>query len=138
MDSATATRLADQLDAQGEHLCREVSQRLLRAFPELTQTLRLEERYTPAERLSEVAVARLNSLVRTVLLFEHPGVAEQEIRWAQGVLPRSGVTYEHQATMMRWFFEEARRLPLSPSEAALIREIEQFFLAQVRQAYQSN
>jgi hypothetical protein len=137
MDSAAATRLAGQLSSQHQSLCDRVSTRLLAAFPELTRSLRLEENYTPISRLSKVAVERLNDLVRSVLLFELPSLADQELRWARGVLPRSGVTFEHQTTMVRWFFEEVRKLPISSMELAISREIEQYFLGQIRQAYQA-
>lgn len=138
MDSAAAARLAGQLSSQNRLLCDQVSARLLAAFPELTRSLRLEENYTPVSRLSEVAVERLNELVRSILLFELPSLADQELRWARAMLPRSGVTFEHQTAMVRWFFEEVRRLPLSAPELAISREIEQHFLTQLRQAYQDN
>lgn len=138
MDSTVATRLAGQLTAQQKPLCQHVSSRLLRAFPELTNSLRLEENYSPADRLSEVAVERLNELVRAVLLFELPALADKELVWAKGVLPRSGVTHQHQSAMIRWFFEEVRRLPLGPAELGLAREIEQYFLSVVNEAYHTN
>lgn len=138
MDSAAATRLAAQLSSQHQSLCSQVSMRLLRAFPELTRTLRIEEAYTPISRLSAVSVERLNELVRAILLFELPSLADQELRWAHGVLPRNGVTYEHQTTMVRWFFEEVRKLPLSNAELAITREIEQYFLNQIRQVFREN
>jgi hypothetical protein len=138
MDSAAATRLAGQLSSQHQLICDQVSARLLAAFPELTRSLRLEENYTPISRLSEVAVERLNELVRSVLLFDLPSLADQELRWARGVLPRSGVTFEHQTAMVRWFFEEVRKLPLGASELAISREIEQHFLGQIRYFDQIN
>src|SRR5690606_10523723 len=97
-------RLADLLNKQRQSICEPVAARLLRAFPELARTLRLEESYAPAARLSEVAVERLSELVRSMLIFELPALADQELRWAQGVLPRKGVTYEHQSALVRWFF----------------------------------
>lgn len=138
MDSAAATRLADQLNRQRQGVCGPVAARLLRAFPELTRTLRLEESYAPAARLSEVAVERLNELVRSVLLFDAPALIDQEMGWAQGVLPRKGVTREHQSAMVRWFFEEVRRLPLSGEELAVARELESQLLARINQVYQAN
>ncbi|NNJ11482.1 hypothetical protein EKD04_014185 [Chloroflexales bacterium ZM16-3] len=138
MESVAATRLADQLRSQQQQLCDRVSSRLLAAYPELTRTLRLEENYPPIARLSEVAVERLNDLVRSVLIFDLPSLADQELRWAHGVLPRSGVTAEHQASMVRWFFEEVRKLPLSTMEVAISREIEQHFLVQIRQVHQTS
>jgi len=138
MDTAAATRLADQLNRQRHGVCGSVAARLLRAFPELTRTLRLEESYSPAARLSQVAVERLNELVRSVLLFDLPALADEELRWAHGVLPRKGVTLEHQSAMVRWFFEEVRRLQLSADELAVARETEQHLLASISQAYQAN
>jgi hypothetical protein len=136
MESVAATRLADQLRSHQHQLCNQVSSRLLAAYPELTRSLRLEENYQPIARLSEVAVERLNDLVRSVLLFDLPSLADQELRWAHGVLPRSGVTAEHQSSMVRWFFEEVRKLPISTMELAITREIEQYFLVQIRQFQQ--
>lgn len=138
IDSAAAARLAQHLSQQQQPLCEYVAHRLLRSFPELGATLRLEEQYTPVERLSEVAVARLHELVRSVLLFELPSLADRELEWAHGVLPRRGVTYEHQSAMIRWFFEEVRRLPLSAAELAVANEIEQYFLRAATQAYHGN
>jgi hypothetical protein len=138
MDSTVAARLAGQLSIQHDPLCRQVAARLLRLFPELTRSLRLEENYQPSDRLSEVAVERLNSLVRSVLLFELPALADTELGWAAGVLPRRGVTEKHQMTMVRLFFEEVRRLPLTPAESDLTREIEQYMLSAVSQAYSQN
>ncbi|MEI8307262.1 MAG: hypothetical protein WCF99_09375 [Chloroflexales bacterium] len=138
MDSIAATKLANQLSSQQQPLCDRVSARLLVAYPELTRSLRLEENYTPIARLSEVAVERLNDLVRSVLLFDLPSLADQELRWAHGVLPRSGVTKEHQSSMVCWFFEEVRKLPISPVELAIAREIEQYFLNQIQKVYQVN
>jgi hypothetical protein len=138
MDSVAASRLAGHLTAQQQTLCEHVSARLLRAFPELTHALRLEENYSPTARLSEVAVGRLNELVRAVLLFELPNLADKELGWAGGVLPRSGVTFQHQSAMIRWFFEEVRRLPLSAAEQHLSFEVEQHFLGVVNETYRSN
>jgi hypothetical protein len=138
MDSVAATRLADKLSNHHQPLCDQVSARLLMAYPELTQSLRLEENYTPVSRLTEVSVGRLNDLVRAILLFDLPSLADQELRWAQGVLPRSGVTPEHQSSMVRWFFEEVRKLPISSIELAIVREIEQYFLARIRQIHKAN
>lgn len=137
MDSTIASRLAEQLSAQQQSLCEHVTARLLRAFPELTRSLRLEENYSPADRLSQVAVARLNELVRAVLLFDLPSLADKELSWAHGVLPHRGVTYQHQSAMIRWFFEEVRRLPLTAAELDLAREIEQYFLQVVNNVHHS-
>jgi hypothetical protein len=138
MDSTAATRLAGQLSTQGQPICRHVASRLLRAYPEITRSLRLDEGYHAADRLSEVAVERLNELVRAVLLFEVLSLADTELTWAGGVLPRRGVTRQHQAAMVRWFFEEVRRLPLSPAEGELSREVELYFLGAIGTAYEQN
>jgi hypothetical protein len=138
MDSIAANRLAAQLSAQHHPLCQHVSSRMLRAFPELSRSLRLEENYNATDRLAQVSVERLNELVRSVLLFELPSLAEKELKWAHGVLPRRGVTYQHQSAMVRWFFEEVRRLPLTPPEVDLTREIEQYFTDLVNEVYQRN
>lgn len=138
MEATAAARLASQLTTQQKPICQHVSARLLRAFPEITRSLRLEENYSATDRLSQVAVERLNELVRAVLLFELPALADNEILWAQGVLPGRGVTFQQQSTMVRWFFEEVRRLPLTPEETALTYEIEQYFLQVISNAYHRN
>ena len=137
MDSTVANHLAAQIHREHQSLGRRVAQRLLQAYPELTHTLRLEERYPAVDRLSEVAVERLLELVRSVLLFGLPSLADSELRWAVNVLPRSGVTYQHQSSMVRWFFEEVRRLQLSPAELKLTHELESYFLKVVAQVYNS-
>ncbi|MGQ9926997.1 MAG: hypothetical protein ACUVS4_09010 [Chloroflexaceae bacterium] len=138
MDTLAATRLVNQLTAQQKQICQNVAGRLLRAYPELSRMLRLEENYTASERLAAVSVERLSELVRSVLLFEAPTLADKEIIWAHGVLPRHGVTYQHQSAMVRWFFEEVRRVPLTPEELALTAEIEQYFLNLVSSVYRVN
>ena len=80
---------------------------------------------------------RLSELVRTVLLFESPAIAESELSWAHGVLPGQGVTQQHQASMVRWYFEELRRLPLSPAEQAISYKLEQHLLHIVGRVYQA-
>lgn len=137
MDSTVATQLAAQLQQVHQPLGRRVAQRLLQAYPELTHTLRLEESYPAIDRLSEVAVERLLELVRSVLLFGLPALADSELRWAVNVLPRSGVTYQHQSSMVRWFFEEVRQLRLSTAELKLTHELESYFLKVVTQVYSS-
>lgn len=133
MDSIAATRLAGHLSMQ-QPLCNQVSARLLQAYPELMDSLRSDDE--AVARLSEVAVERLGELVRSMLLFELPALADQELRWAQGVLTRSGVTIEHQSSMIHWYFEELCRLPLSQSELGVAHELEQYMLFQVRQAFE--
>lgn len=138
METAVATRLASQLNSQGQPICQHVAARLLRAYPEITRSLRLEESYEAADRLSEVAVERLKELVRSVLLFELPALADTELRWAVGVLPRRGVTREHQTAMVRLFFDEVRRLPISAAERDLSRELEQYFVDAIGHAFELN
>ena len=133
-DSAAATSLANRLSSEQKLICQCVAARLLQTYPELLEMLRLEE-HQAAERLSEVAVERLSELVRSVLLFELPTIADSEFSWAHGVLPGQGVTHQHQAAMVRWYFDELRRLTLSPAEQAITHELEQHFLGVVRQVY---
>lgn len=135
MDSAAAARLVEQLTAQRASLCSSVAARMLRTYPELADTLRLEEGYPAADRLSEVAIERLSELLRAVLLFELPGLADSEMRWAGGVLPARGVTRQHIAAMVRMFFEELRRLPITPPELELARDLERYFMVSVDQLY---
>ncbi|EFO79961.1 hypothetical protein OSCT_2171 [Oscillochloris trichoides DG-6] len=135
MDSVAASRLADTLSAHHQSLCDQVSARLLAEYPEITKSLRLEENYTPVRRLSSVAVERLNELVRAILIFDLPSLADQELEWAQGVLPRSGVKLEHQMSMVRWFFEEVRKLPIGSMEQAIAHEIERYFLGRIKQIH---
>jgi len=87
MDSAAATSLANQLSSGQKLICQSVAARLLQSYPELSDTLRLEEQYQATERLSEVAVERLSELVRSVLLFELPTIADSEFNWAHGLRP---------------------------------------------------
>jgi hypothetical protein len=101
-------------------------------------TLRMEEGYQAADRLSQVAIERLSELVGAVLVFELPALADKEIAWAGGVLPRNGVTRHHVAAMIRLFFEEVRRLPLTSAEGDLSRELERYFIGVVHQAYEQN
>lgn len=136
MDTATASQLADRLDSHREPICRGVAGRLLRAYPELATTMRLEEQYQAVERLSQVGVERLSELVRAVLLFELPSLAANEFTWAREVLRRSGVTEQHLASMVRWFFEELRQLPLTQAERELAGELELHFLSTLRQVHQ--
>lgn len=128
MDEIAATQLARRVDDHRQAVAERVAARLLRAFPELTHTLRLEENYGPVERMTEVAVRPLSDLIRAMLLFDALEIAETELRWARGVLPRWGVSYEHTTAMIRWYFEELGRLPLSPAERAVASEVERHLL----------
>jgi hypothetical protein len=133
MATVASERLANLMANRA--VCGEVAARLLRAFPELTKTLRLEENYPPTDRLSQMAVERLGALAQAMVLFELPSLADKELQWASGVLPRNGVRYEHQVTMVRWFFEELRRFELTTSELAIMHDLELYLLNQVRLAY---
>ncbi len=126
MDIVTAEYLAQKLSTHRTRICTHVTSRLLLAFPELVHILRMEAAMSVEARLSEVAVERLYELVRAILLFGLPSLADQELRWAIGVLPRSGVTTEHQVVMIRWFFEETRKIELTPTEVAITQELEQY------------
>jgi hypothetical protein len=135
MDTVAAVQLATQLDNQRDELCAQVATRLLHGFPDILPTLRLEERYAPEVRLSEVAVLRFNELVRAILLFELPDLANKEFSWARGVLPRHGVTIEHQYALIKVFFEEVRQLKLDTAAQHLVQELELELLAQIQRAY---
>ncbi len=137
MDETAANQLAQYVADHRQTISDRVAGRLLRAFPELMQTLRLEENYQPVERMAEVAVRPLSDLVRAMLLFAAPDLAETELRWARGVLPRWGVSFEHTTAMISWYFEELSRLPLTPSERAVAAELEQYLLNLMRRLYRS-
>ncbi len=137
MDTVAATRLAAQLDQRRRTLCEYVSLRLLQTYPTLIKSLRLEEGYTAESRLSVVAVERLNELVRAMLLFDLLTLADQELGWASGVLPRHGVTYEHQSAMVRYFFDEVRKFGLGPGELTVVRELECYLLDKIKTNYYS-
>jgi hypothetical protein len=135
MESTAATRLATHLEDHRGSLCTYVAERLLTTYPELIASLRIEEVHSAETRLSIVAIERFNELVRAMLVFELPSLAENELRWAYGVLPRHGVTYDHQATMVRYFFDEVRKLKLGPGELIVARETEHYLLDLIRSMY---
>lgn len=137
MDSVAAEHLAQKLSSFCTPICMRVTTRLMHTFPELAQTLRLEAAASVEARLSEVSVERLYELVRAILMFNLLSLADKELRWAQGVLPRSGVTDKHQAAMIRWFFEEVREIGLTPTEVAITREIEEYMLDLLATIYAS-
>ncbi|MEF3275950.1 MAG: hypothetical protein K6356_16405 [Chloroflexus sp.] len=137
MNEAAATELARQIEEHRQALAERVASRLLRAFPELTHTLRLEEQYSPVERMAEVSVRPLSDLIRAMLLFDALEIAETELRWARGVLPRWGVSYEHTTAMIRWYFEELGRLTLSPAAQVVASEIERHLLGLMFRLYRS-
>lgn len=138
MDEVAATQLARRVEEHRQVIAERVATRLLRAFPELTHTLRLEENYGPVERMAEVAVRPLSDLIRAMLLFDALEIAETELRWARGVLPRWGVSYEHTTAMIRWYFEELNRLPLSSAERTVAIEVEHHLLHLMVRLYRSN
>jgi hypothetical protein len=98
--------------------------------------LKLEGSLSPEKRLSDVSVSRLCRMLQAILLFETLTIAEQEFRWAGGVLPRNGVTHQHQLSMLRWFFEEINQLSLEPAEIALLAGIEQHIITVIDSVYQ--
>ena len=135
MESIAAARLATHLEDHRGSMCAYVAERLLSTYPELVATLRIEQVQTAEMRLSTVAIERLSELVRAMLIFELPALAENELRWAHGVLPRHGVTHDHQSTMIRYFFDEVRKLKLGPGELIVAREMEHYLLGLVRTIY---
>lgn len=135
METASANRLAALLGEEKVTLCDQVAVRLLQTYPELISTLRLEESYAARTRLAQVAVERLEELIRAMLVFDLPVLAENEFRWARGVLPRWGVTDEHQSMMVRFFFEEVHKLGLDAAEVAIARDTEHYLLALIREIY---
>ncbi|WP_322510746.1 hypothetical protein [Chloroflexus sp.] len=137
MDEIAATQLARRVEEHRQAIAERVASRLLRAFPELAHTLRLEENYSPVERMAEVAVRPLSDLIRAMLLFDALEIAETELRWARGVLPRWGVSYEHTTAMIRWYFEELSRLPLASEERAVAGEIERHLLSLMVRLYRT-
>lgn len=138
MNSVAASRLAEFLTSHEELICRRVAVRLLMIFPELESLLKLEGGILPEMRLRSMAVDRFFRMVQAVLVFEAPELAKQEFEWAAGVLPRHGVTYDHQATMVRCFFEEVDRLQPAASVAQIAHEIEQTFSDALHTAYRRN
>lgn len=128
MDAVAATCLAERLSANRTSICLRVATRLLKAFPELINTLRIEVVISAEQHMSEVSAERLCELIRAILLFNLPTLADKELEWAYGVLPRSGITAMHLAALIRWFFEEVRLLDLSATEVAITQELEQYLL----------
>ncbi len=137
MNTVAANHLASRLAAQRDYLSQCVAARLLAAFPELAGVLQMETvaASSARDRLGEVAVRRLNELVRSILIFEDLSIAEQELRWAVGVLPRRGVKMRHQASMVHWFFEEVGRFDLAKEERTLVQSIERYLLNVVETVY---
>jgi len=136
IDSAAAASLAARLSQERTQLCRRVSARLLVAFPELKQMLQLEGSIAPEIRLSEVSTERFCELLRGALIFETYSLLDQEFGWAVGVLPRYGVTYQHQSSMAHWFFAELYHLGMDTTELNLARDMEAYTLELIRRVYQ--
>jgi hypothetical protein len=135
IDTVAAGRLAARLKKERDGLCRRLTPRLLAAFPEIARMLKLEGDVSIEERLNEAACERFCGLVQAICVFESLSVVDQEFRWAIGVLPRNGVSYDHQMSMVRWFFEELRRLGLEDDEAQLAREMESYITHLIDQLY---
>lgn len=135
VDANVAKRLADRLQAWQHIICTRVTTRLLVTYPELVRTLRLESVTSVEERLSQVSVVRLYELVRAILLFDLPELADKELAWAYGVLPRSGVTFEHQASMIAWFFDEIQQLGIEPDETIIVEMLKQRMLDVMQRIY---
>lgn len=138
VDPEAAMRLAQRMSDNRAIVCQQVTRQLLTAFPDVVKTLRVEMTSSIETHLSKVSVERLYELVRAVLLFEMLELAERELTWAYGVLPRSGVTYEQKESMTRWFFTEVRQLGLPLPELAVTNELEDFFLDVLAKLYQTN
>lgn len=136
-DTDSAAQLAERLKQRHEFLSERVSARLLAAFPELAQLLQLESltATTPARRLGQASVDRFTEMVRAMLIFEDFSIASREIQWAIGVLPHRGVRFEHQSTMVRWFFDEVSQMDLPEAERQLSYQLRDYLLGLVRTAY---
>ncbi len=128
MDAVAATYLAERLRINRTPICIHVATRLLNAFPELINTLQTEVVVSPEKRMAEVSAERLCELVRAMLLFNLPILADKELEWACSVLSRNGITSMHQTALIRWFFDEVRLLDLSADEVAITQELEQYML----------
>ncbi len=135
INSAAAGRLAARLNEMRTTISRRVSIRLLAAFPEIEPMLNLEGNKAAEDRLILMAVDRFSELVRGILIFESLTIADNEFRWAAGVLPRSGVTLRHQSSMVRWFFAEVCLLGLDDEELTLARDIEHHILDVLNEIY---
>jgi hypothetical protein len=133
-----ANRLIPLLSDKQDTICQRVSRRLLDAFPEIQPMLKLEGGLSVEKRLSEVSVTRLCRMVQAILLFETLTIADQEFRWAGGVLPRNGVTYQQQISMARWFFKEINQLQLNADEKLLLADIEQHILHLIDDIYKQS
>ena len=130
---ARGPELADQLARERNAICRAVSVRLGRTFPELcddpTRPDRESFRRTALERSPE----RLHTLLQTALRLQSLSVIEQEYRWLWGVLPRYGITATHMLAMAGWYFSMAReRLALDPGDLAGLNELKRAVLRAIR------
>jgi hypothetical protein len=127
--------LAAKIQLRQAVLGQVISRRLLETYPEINDSLRLEERYSPIERLAAVSVTRLSELVRAALIFGVPTLIDDELRWAMGYLPKQGVQFEHQDALVRWMFEEIRQMHLSNAEYNLSIELEQYIRERIKHLY---
>lgn len=133
MDSKAAAELAHYLNESETVLSQRVATHLLDRHPEIRTSLRLEEDYEAIERLAEVSVERLNRLVRAMLLFEAPTLAEPELRWARDVLVRWGVTRQHTTALIDLYFADIDQRELDPAVTKLARHLHHFLLTQLDQ-----
>jgi hypothetical protein len=127
--------LAAKIQLRQAVLGQVISRRLLETYPEINDSLRLEERYSPIERLAAVSVTRLSELVRAALIFGQPTLIDDELRWAIGYLPKQGVKFDHQDALVRWMFEEIRQMHLSNAEYNLSIELEQYIRERIKHLY---
>jgi hypothetical protein len=133
MDTKTAEALAHILQEREAAVTHRVAARLLERFPELTSVLRLEEDYGVVDRLAEVSVERLNRLVRAMVLFDAPTLAEPELRWARDVLARWGVTRRHTVGLIDLYFADLEQSGLDSPQLKLARQLHRFLLTQLDQ-----
>jgi hypothetical protein len=131
MDHKAAEGLAHYLQEREGVITHRVAARMLELYPELTSVLRLEEDYAVVDRLAEVSVERLNRLVRAMLLFEAPTLAEPELRWARDVLQRWGVTSQHTAGLIDCYFADLEQSGIDVPQVKLARQLHRFLLTQL-------
>lgn len=125
--------LADQLARERNAICRVVSGRLERTFPELCDDPERPDRESFRRSALERSPERLHTLLQTALRLQTLSVVEQEYRWLLGVLPRYGITARHMLAMAGWYFSEARaRLALDPIELAGLNELKRAVLRAIR------
>lgn len=136
MTTTPSNRLAARLASSEEHVCRNVSDQMLKTYPELQHSLHLDGNATPSLRMSRMSAEPLNAMVRGILVFDTLSVAENELRWAAGVLPRYGVQRKHHTALMHTYFTEVMQLDLDLSEMALVTDLRANLLAMLDVCYQ--